>query len=52
MENILNFIDGKWIEALNGEFFDVYNPDDRKVIAKSAKGKHDDAKLAIKAAKR
>ena len=52
MENILNFIDGKWIEALNGEFFDVYNPADGKVIAKAAKGNRDDAKLAIKAAKR
>ena len=52
MEKVLNYIDGKWTEALSGEYFNVINPATGEVIAKAAKGGRDDAKAAIKAAKR
>lgn len=52
MEKVLNYIDGKWTEASGGEYFDVINPATGEIIAKAAKGGHDDAKAAIKAAKR
>ncbi|MET3289273.1 UNVERIFIED_CONTAM: betaine-aldehyde dehydrogenase [Brevibacillus sp. OAP136] len=46
------FIDGKWVEALSGERRNVINPATGEVIASSAEGSADDAKLAIKAARR
>ncbi|RNB89718.1 aldehyde dehydrogenase family protein [Brevibacillus fluminis] len=50
--NINMFIDGKWVEASNGNRRDVINPATREVIASSADGSADDAKLAIKAARK
>ena len=52
MRELLNYIDGKWTEALNGDGFDVINPATGEVIAKAAKGGREDARLAIAAAKR
>ena len=52
METILNYIDGKWTNALSGDYFNVINPATGEVVAKAAKGGRDDAKMAIAAAKR
>ncbi|WP_276917235.1 aldehyde dehydrogenase family protein [Aneurinibacillus aneurinilyticus] len=46
------FIDGKWVEALSGARRDIINPATREVIASSADGSADDAKMAIKAARK
>ncbi|MGO0059602.1 aldehyde dehydrogenase family protein [Brevibacillus fluminis] len=50
--NINMYIDGKWVEASNGNRRDVLNPATGEVIASSADGSADDAKLAIKAARK
>ncbi|NKW95594.1 aldehyde dehydrogenase family protein [Bacillus toyonensis] len=46
------FIDGKWVEALSGARRNIINPATEEVIATSAHGSADDAKLAIKAARK
>lgn len=51
MEMKKNYINGEWVEALSGKYRDVINPATEEVIAKTAEGGVEDAKLAIKAAK-
>ncbi|MDT3496447.1 aldehyde dehydrogenase family protein [Bacillus toyonensis] len=46
------FIDGKWAEALSGARRNIINPATEEVIATSAHGSGDDAKIAIKAARK
>lgn len=46
------FIDGKWVEALSGARRNIINPGTGEVIATSADGSADDAKIAIKAARK
>lgn len=36
-----NFIDGKWVDALHGARFDVFNPASGEVIATAPDPKHD-----------
>lgn len=46
------FIDGKWVAALSGARRNVMNPATGEVIASSADGSEDDAKVAVKAARK
>ncbi|HWI46839.1 MAG TPA: aldehyde dehydrogenase family protein [Rummeliibacillus sp.] len=46
------FIDGEWVEALSGDRKNIMNPANGEVIATSADGSVDDAKKAIKAARK
>ncbi len=46
------FIDGNWRDASSGETFEVLNPLDDSIYAKSAKGTTDDMSAAVVAAKR
>ncbi|PFN08730.1 aldehyde dehydrogenase family protein [Bacillus cereus] len=46
------FIDGKWVEALSGARKNVINPATGEVIASSAHGSADDAKVAVKVARK
>ncbi|PEJ60827.1 aldehyde dehydrogenase [Bacillus sp. AFS002410] len=50
--NINMFIDGKWVEALSGVRRNIINPATGEVIATSADGSANDAKIAIKAARK
>ncbi len=47
-----NFIDGKWLDAQDGERFDVFNPATGEVIATAPDSKAADAELAVNAARR
>jgi acyl-CoA reductase-like NAD-dependent aldehyde dehydrogenase len=47
-----NFIDGKWVDAADGERFDVFNPADGQVIATAPDSKAVDIDRAIDAARR
>jgi acyl-CoA reductase-like NAD-dependent aldehyde dehydrogenase len=47
-----NFIDGKWVDALDGERFDVFNPATGEVIATAPHSKPADAEAAVQAARR
>ena len=47
-----NFIDGKWVDAADGERFDVFNPADGQVIATAPDSKAVDVDRAIDAARR
>ena len=51
-ETLQNFIDGKWLDAQDGERFDVFNPATGEVIATAPGSKAADAELAVKAARR
>ncbi|MCE5207520.1 MAG: aldehyde dehydrogenase family protein [Chloroflexi bacterium] len=44
------FIDGKWVDAIGGETFDVTCPCNGEVLAKCAKGDERDVDRAVKAA--
>lgn len=46
-----NYINGEWVGALSGKTRKVINPADGEVIAETAEGNAEDAKLAIAAAK-
>ncbi len=46
------FIDGQWISANNGAFFDVFNPSNGEKIGEVADGDRDDSQRAIEAAHR
>ncbi|WP_088072028.1 aldehyde dehydrogenase family protein [Gottfriedia luciferensis] len=50
--NINMFIDGKWVEALSGVRRNIINPATGEVIASAADGSVNDAKIAIKAARK
>ncbi len=47
-----NYIDGKWVDAIDGERFDVFNPATGEVIATAADSQPEDAERAIDAARR
>jgi acyl-CoA reductase-like NAD-dependent aldehyde dehydrogenase len=47
-----NFIDGKWVDAQDGERFDVFNPATGAVIATAAHSKPTDVDAAVAAARR
>lgn len=49
---VLNFIDGKPVEAVDGSWFDTESPIDLKFLAKVARGKEADMDLAAEAADR
>ncbi|RWS08040.1 hypothetical protein B4U79_07801 [Dinothrombium tinctorium] len=44
------FIDGKWVSALNGKTFLVYNPSNGEILHEAAECTHEDASIAIQAA--
>ena len=50
MQNILNYINGEWIEPKVKEYFDVINPATGEVIAKTPLGGSEDVDAAAKAA--
>ena len=52
MKNYKMFVDGKWVDSASKETFDVLNPYTEKVIAKVPSGNSEDAKKAIKAARK
>ena len=45
-------IDGKWVDAVSGDTFPVYNPATGDVIAHVAEGDKQDIDRAVKAARR
>src|SRR5690625_3669425 len=45
------FINGKWVEPVNGECFPVYNPSTDKVVTYAAKGDAEDIDKAVKVAR-
>jgi len=47
-----NFIDGKWVDAQDGERFDVFNPATGEVIATAPQSKQADVDAAVAAARR
>jgi acyl-CoA reductase-like NAD-dependent aldehyde dehydrogenase len=44
------YIDGEWVSALDGEFYDDFNPYSGEVFARVASGKRADAQRAVAAA--
>jgi betaine-aldehyde dehydrogenase len=52
MRELQNFIDGKWVDARDGERFDVVDPATEEVIATAPDSKAADAEAAIDAARR
>ena len=51
-DELQNFIDGKWVDSLDGSRFDVFNPATGEVIATVPDSKADDVERAIDAARR
>jgi betaine-aldehyde dehydrogenase len=51
-EELQNSIDGKWLDAQDGERFDVFNPATGEVIATAPSSKAADVELAVDAARR
>jgi acyl-CoA reductase-like NAD-dependent aldehyde dehydrogenase len=47
-----NFIDGAWVDAVDGERFDVFNPATGEVIATAPHSKRTDVDTAVSAARR
>ena len=47
-----NFVDGKWLDAADGERFDVFNPATGEVIATAPSSKREDVDRAVAAARR
>jgi betaine-aldehyde dehydrogenase len=47
-----NYVDGKWIDAADGERFDVFNPATGEVIATAPSSKREDVERAVAAARR
>ena len=45
-----NFIDGKFVEPIDGEYFENYSPVDNSLIAKYPRSKKADVNLAVEAA--
>ena len=48
----LNLIDGKWVPAVSGRTFEVFNPANDSVIAHAAEGEQEDINRAVSAARR
>jgi len=51
-QELQNYIDGKWVDAADGERFDVFNPATGEVVATAPNSKKADAERAIDAARR
>lgn len=51
-EELQNYIDGKWVDALDGERFDVFNPATGEVVATAPHSKQADVDRAVGAARR
>ncbi len=47
-----NYIDGKWVDALDGDRFDVFNPATGEVVATAPSSKPADVDAAVAAARR
>ena len=47
-----NLIGGKWVSAVSGKFFDVFNPANDSVIARAAESGEEDINRAVAAARR
>jgi acyl-CoA reductase-like NAD-dependent aldehyde dehydrogenase len=47
-----NYVDGKWVDALDGERFDVFDPATDEVIATAPHSKRPDVDAAVAAARR
>jgi len=50
MKKVLHFINGDFVEASSGEFYDNYDPATGKVIAQVARGTNEDVDAAVEAA--
>ena len=51
-QELQNYVDGKWVDALDGERFDVFNPATGEVVATAPHSKQADVEPAIDAARR
>ncbi|MGH2660826.1 MAG: aldehyde dehydrogenase family protein [Actinomycetota bacterium] len=51
-QELQNYVDGKWVDALDGERFDVFNPATGEVVATGPNSKKADVERAIDAARR
>jgi len=51
-QELQSYVDGKWVDALDGERFDVFNPATGEVVATAPNSKKADAERAIDAARR
>jgi acyl-CoA reductase-like NAD-dependent aldehyde dehydrogenase len=51
-DELKNYIDGTWVDAVDGERFDVFNPATGEVLATAPHSKQADADRAIEAARR
>ena len=51
VKTLQHFIGGEWVDAKNGETFDVLNPLDDSPYCKATKGRGDDMRDGIAAAK-
>ena len=51
-QELQNYIDGKWVDAIDGSRFDVFNPATGEVIATVPDSKPEDVERAIDAARR
>ncbi len=51
-EELQNYIDGKWVDAADGERFDVFNPATGEVVATAPHSKQADVERAVDAARR
>jgi betaine-aldehyde dehydrogenase len=51
-EALQNYVDGKWVDAADGERFDVFNPATGEVIATAPHSKREDVDAAVVAARR
>src|SRR3990170_5574902 len=47
-----SYVDGKWVDAIDGERFDVFNPATGEVIATAPLSKPQDAEAAVASARR
>ena len=51
-EELKNYVDGTWVDAVDGERFDVFNPATGEIVATAPHSKQADAERAIDAARR
>jgi len=51
-QELQNYVDGKWVDAIDGERFDVFNPATGEVIATAPLSKPQDAEAAVASARR
>ena len=51
-DELQNYIDGKWVDAADGERFDVFNPATGEVVATAPHSKREDVGRAVAAARR